>query len=31
MAGKIWISDDFNDPLPPELQRYFDGEDEDPE
>jgi prevent-host-death family protein len=31
MAGKIWIADDFNDPLPPELQRYFEGEDDDPE
>ena len=31
MAGKIWIADDFNDPLPPELQRYFDGEDDGPE
>jgi prevent-host-death family protein len=24
--GEIWISDDFDDPLPPEIQRYFDGE-----
>jgi prevent-host-death family protein len=24
--GQVWISDDFDDPLPPEIQRYFDGE-----
>jgi prevent-host-death family protein len=24
--GQVWIGDDFDDPLPPELQRYFDGE-----
>ena len=29
-AGLIWISDDFDDPLPPEIQKYFEGEgDED--
>jgi prevent-host-death family protein len=22
--GKVWMSDDFDDPLPPELQRYFE-------
>ena len=22
--GQIWIADDFDDPLPPEIQRYFD-------
>lgn len=27
--GKIWISDDFDDPLPWEIQRYFEGEDDD--
>src|SRR6266702_6940717 len=27
--GQIWISPDFDDPLPPEIQRYFDGEDDD--
>jgi prevent-host-death family protein len=21
--GKIWIADDFNDPLPPEILRHF--------
>lgn len=26
--GKIWVADDFDDPLPPEIQRYFDGEDD---
>lgn len=23
---KVWISDDFDDPLPWEIQRYFEGE-----
>ncbi|MBI5162420.1 MAG: type II toxin-antitoxin system Phd/YefM family antitoxin [Magnetospirillum sp.] len=23
--GKIWISDDFNDPLPQEIQDAFEG------
>jgi prevent-host-death family protein len=22
--GRIWISDDFDDPLPPELQKHFE-------
>lgn len=22
--GKIWVADDFDDPLPPEIQQYFD-------
>lgn len=22
--GKIWIADDFDDPLPPEIQQYFE-------
>jgi prevent-host-death family protein len=26
MRGKIWIADDFDDPLPPELQAYFTGD-----
>jgi hypothetical protein len=30
MAGKIRISADFDDRLSPELQRYFEGEDDDP-
>jgi antitoxin (DNA-binding transcriptional repressor) of toxin-antitoxin stability system len=25
LKGKIWISDDFDDPLPEELQRAFEG------
>lgn len=25
LEGKIWISDDFDDPLPEEIQRAFDG------
>lgn len=28
-AGKIEIAEDFDAPLPPEIQRYFDGEDDD--
>ena len=26
LEGKIWVSDDFDDPLPWEIQRYFEGE-----
>ena len=26
--GKIWVSEDFDDPLPWEIQRYFEGEDD---
>lgn len=22
--GKLWVADDFDDPLPPEIQKYFD-------
>jgi prevent-host-death family protein len=29
LKGKIWMSDDFDDPLPWEIQRYFEGEDDD--
>ena len=29
LRGKVWISPDFDDPLPPEIQRYFDGEDDE--
>lgn len=28
--GRIEIADDFDAPLPPEIQRYFDGEDDGP-
>ncbi len=28
-AGKVWIAPDFDDPLPDDIQRYFDGEDDD--
>jgi hypothetical protein len=28
MAGKIEIADDFDAPLPEEIQKYFDGEGE---
>jgi prevent-host-death family protein len=24
LAGKIWVADDFNDPLPPELLELFE-------
>ncbi len=24
LKGQIWISDDFDDPLPDEIQRYFE-------
>jgi len=24
--GKVWMSDDFDDPLPWEIQKYFEGE-----
>jgi prevent-host-death family protein len=24
--GKVWVSDDFDDPLPWEIQKYFEGE-----
>lgn len=24
--GRVWMSDDFDAPLPPEIQRYFEGE-----
>ena len=27
--GLFVVPDDFDDPLPPELQRYFDGEGDD--
>jgi prevent-host-death family protein len=27
--GKIWISDDFDDPLPPEIMRGFMEEDDE--
>jgi len=26
LKGKVQMSDDFNDPLPAEIQKYFDGE-----
>lgn len=27
-AGQVWMSDDFDAPLEPELQKYFDGDNE---
>jgi prevent-host-death family protein len=29
LKGKIWIADDFDDPLPPEILAGFMGEDPD--
>lgn len=29
LRGQIHMSDDFDAPLPPEIQRYFDGEGDD--
>lgn len=26
LKGQIWIAPDFDDPLPAEIQKYFDGE-----
>jgi prevent-host-death family protein len=26
--GQVWVSDDFDDPLPWEVQKYFEGEGE---
>jgi prevent-host-death family protein len=25
LEGEGWIADDFNDPLPDEIQKYFEG------
>ena len=25
LSGQIWISDDFDAPLPEEIQKYFEG------
>jgi prevent-host-death family protein len=29
LEGKGWIADDFDDPLPEEIQRYFEGRGDD--
>jgi len=26
LRGKLWVAEDFDAPLPDDLQRYFDGE-----
>ena len=26
--GQVWVSDDFDDPLPWEIQKYFEGHGE---
>jgi hypothetical protein len=23
-TGRVWIADDFDEPLPPEIQKYFE-------
>lgn len=28
-AGRGWIAEDFDAPLPPEIQQYFEGEDDE--
>jgi hypothetical protein len=28
-AGRGWIAEDFDDPLPPEIQKSFEGEDDE--
>ncbi|WP_437661722.1 type II toxin-antitoxin system Phd/YefM family antitoxin [Sorangium sp. So ce1182] len=30
-AGRGWISEDFDAPLPPEIQKYFEGNDDEDE
>ena len=29
LLGITYIADDFDGPLPPEIQKYFDGEDDE--
>ena len=29
LLGITYIADDFDSPLPPEIQKYFDGEDDE--
>jgi prevent-host-death family protein len=29
LEGKGWIADDFDDPLPEEIQKYFEGREDD--
>jgi len=29
LEGKGWIADDFDDPLPEEIQKYFEGRGDD--
>jgi hypothetical protein len=26
LRGKLWVADDFDGPLPEEIQKFFDGE-----
>lgn len=29
--GRVWIADDFDDPLPPDILAAFNGEDDNPD
>lgn len=29
LKGKMWVADDFDAPLPPDIQAYFEGEMDD--
>ena len=29
LKGRIWIAPDFDAPLPADIQRYFEGEDDE--
>ena len=29
LKGKMWVADDFDAPLPDDIQRYFEGYDDD--
>ena len=31
LKGKMWVADDVDAPLPDEIQRYFEGHDDDDE
>jgi hypothetical protein len=30
MRGQFVVPDDFDAPLPPDIQRYFEGDEEEP-
>ena len=31
LKGKMWVADDFDAPLPDDIQRYFEGYDDEDE